>query len=1115
MSRRFFSRDKGQKSDSNVSKEEDVHVISQRTGEPRLGNVRSPVHRSLFHPATLSAAAPSVVAAIYQDVPHNQDVASGDIKNGIKTIFDQNVTPPVAKYALPEIGGRTTSTSQLAYCLSLLNPSLVSMEGHGEIESEWMRTKRNDPDEQKRLQTMATDLIKAFVRDELKKPAVVAEIVSLAAVLDRDDFRKLLQAFVDGINQSLLLEVHLLNGLAHLIRNAPQGYLDADDLVQILKLLSTRLNETHKQSTQHAYRLSLTISQVLDSMVDSQVEGISREQLHEPLSGYLKELQKSSDSYFVYQAAYAYQALWHIPDDETILKSLSRRTGKAIQGISGVVSAVKAFDLIKFIEGLQSIQESLAGAGDAIELVNDTYRNTKALVESGQGFLDSLKIGLNFARKSAWYPALRGLDRLIQEGRFAEFEKLIRDAPCKLNPAFQWGVCQRLPEIAANTIWDANTGKSAIAFLGDIYKDDMTWGQQAKIKQWILLILNQLADPSNAVAYQAKILLQELRKSGSADKRLLYQGCEKGPFGPYPMIIATQSQESPLLYHVQDIPDIETPLRQLRCERLKDQGGDVYISPRAKPNLRATEDFDLTSKVQEFLKSDRKVFLIRGDSGAGKSTFNRALEISLWDKYGTEDRRIPLFIHLPAIKEPEQDLIAKHLGKTDFTETQIRELKAHREFIVICDGYDESQQTKNLYMSNELNQPRGWRAQMVISCRTEYTGVDYKDCFQPTERNNRRNTELFQEAIIAPFNKNQIQDYIEQYMSLRKPSWKSSDYLRALKQIPNLQDLVKNPFLLRLALEVLPELLSAGSDFPSARITRVGLYDKFVTQWIERGKIRLGEMELSDRDERALKSILGFGFNQRGIMYLKELVTAIYDNQDGNPMVNYSEHRDQGTWKEAIFGERDGRHLLREAIPFTRNGDQYQFIHKSLLEYGLALAVYDPSEHNDSAEPTSVMPRRGSSSSALSFEISASTKKTAITIEQPLLDSPLGRINFVREPSILQFLSERARQEPAFKDQLHSVIERSRTDKVARTGAANAITILVRAGVQFNGADLRNIQIPGADLSFGVFDSAQLEGADLRKVNLRNAWLRQANLNGTKMKGVQFGELPFLQEESE
>jgi hypothetical protein len=79
-------------------------------------------------------------------------------------------------------------------------------------------------------------------------------------------------------------------------------------------------------------------------MVDCEVKDLKREQLHEPLSKYLKELKDSTDPSLVYQAAYAYQALQYIPDDETPLRKALRHTGKVIQGVSGVLTAVKSMD---------------------------------------------------------------------------------------------------------------------------------------------------------------------------------------------------------------------------------------------------------------------------------------------------------------------------------------------------------------------------------------------------------------------------------------------------------------------------------------------------------------------------------------------------------------------------------------------------------------------------------------------------------------------------------------------------------------------------------------------------------------------------------------------------
>ncbi|KAF9346035.1 hypothetical protein BGX26_002493, partial [Mortierella sp. AD094] len=1110
-------------------------ATTHRTGPPQNPNATGSIRRSFSSPAALTTM-PSIDGAMFQDVSESNNTqptfrnlnrsatlddigiynpdAGEDIEQTTENIFDQNLTPSI-KYPLPGIGERFTSTLQLTYCLSLLNPSLMSKEGFDEIGIEWSQARVNDQDEQKRIQTVATDIIREFVRDELKKPDVIAEAVCLAAVVDQVDFRKLLQAFVNGIEQSTLLDVHLLDGLAQLIANASPGYIDSDDLVKILDLLNTRLKGTHQQSTGHMYRLALTVSHVLDSMVDCQVKGLKREQLHKPLLDYLKELQGSSDPSLVYQAAYAYQALYYIPDDESILQAVLRRTGKVAQGISGVVSAVKALDLNGFIEGLRNIQEGLEDAGSAIKLLGDAYHNAKTSVEGGKEFMECLAEGLSFSRESAWYPALRGLDAFLLEGRLDKFEELIREAPCQQDVAFQWGVCQRLGEIAANTLWGAGIRRCAISLLGKLYRHNARWVLQAYVKHWILYTISQLADsPDDKVAGHARTLLQELEPNSESRKQALSEVSPSVRQGPRQLMITSLPQASPLLDLVQNKPDVEGTIRLLKMRRLEERGRDVYISPRAKVNIRAKDDFDLTSHVQAFFASEKKVLLILGDSGAGKSTFNRALESILWDKY-ERGGRIPLSIHLPTIDKPEQDLINKHLYRLGFSEDQIRELKMYREFILICDGYDESQQHRNLYMSNQLNQTAGWRAQMLVSCRTEYTGADYKNCFQPMDRNNGGQPELFQEVVMTPFNADQIRDYIDQYVSANISPWKSEDYQQAFTKIRNLMALVKNPFLLKLALEVLPTMVDMQKDISSARVTRVELYDKFVAQWIERSEIRFREMNLNSRVQEAFRRLSDSGFKQRGISYLKDLTSAIYSNHGGNPVVSYSEYRDQTTWKEAFFNKMDEMNLIREAIPLMRNGDQYRLIHKSVLEYGLALAVFDPNVQEEYIEPTTSSSRRGSTSSALSFEMPSTTEKAVNLTDTSLLSSPLGTRNLVSEPSILQFLVERVQQHPVFKAQLHAVIQLSKNDQTARVAAANAITVLVRAEIQFNGADLRGIQIPGADLSYGVFDSALLSGADLRKTNLRNMWLRQTDLSGARMTGAQFGELPFLKEDCE
>jgi hypothetical protein len=164
-----------------------------------------------------------------------------------------------------------------------------------------------------------------------------------------------------------------------------------------------------------------------------------------------------------------------------------------MQGVSGLVSAVKELDLNGFIVGLGKIQEGLAGATEIVHVVKDAYDGAKSLGKSGQEFFECMKDGLSFERKCAWYTALRGADSLIQEGQFHEFKKLVCEAPCLRDAAFQWGVCERLGQVAASSMRDAEIRQSAVAFLVEIYQNDMVWGHQASVKQWIVNVLMQLS----------------------------------------------------------------------------------------------------------------------------------------------------------------------------------------------------------------------------------------------------------------------------------------------------------------------------------------------------------------------------------------------------------------------------------------------------------------------------------------------------------------------------------------------------------------------------------------------------------------------------------------------
>ncbi|KAG0279280.1 U3 snoRNP protein, partial [Linnemannia exigua] len=626
---------------------------------------------------------------------------------------------------------------------------------------------------------------------------------------------------------------------------------------------------------------------------------------------------------------------------------------------------------------------------------------------------------------------------------------------------------------------------------------------------YILDLLRQIDDlPDSPVSTHAQSQLQGLETEGSAVKQNLYRDIMAGPFNLLPLKVRLSGpSSSTLLDRVQAAPEVDRTLYKLRTMRLEESANALYIPPQAKPTSRSGDDklFQLMDYTLNCLASGCQVLLLLGDSGGGKSTFNLQLERTLWQSYKRGDP-IPLHINLATIDDPQQNMIAKRLRQLDFSEAQIQELKQQRELIVICDGYDEGQLKRNLYTSNLFNEPRQWNVKLVITCRIQYLGPDYRSQFLPiTERYQQQQqqqaADRFQELFIAPFSGDQIKEYVEQYVA-RAPQhtaipdqqkWSADDYMDKLLKINGLMELVSNPFLLTLALRALPKAVQSEKDISKIRLTRVGLYDIFMEQWLESNKFRLQDSRLPSEAQATFYTLCDAGFIQEGINYQKDLAAAIFQHQGGKPVVDYVHKRESDSWKAAFFGPTPEAVLLRESSPLARSGNQYRFLHRSLLEYLYSRLISDLFDLGDN-------PTEDNSEAASPRNI--------------LANHLLNQRNIAGERSILQFLAERVDSNQSFKTFLLDAVEASKVDDGVSIAAANAISILVKAGVRFNGADLRRVKIPGALLQGGQFDSADLREADLFGANLSKAWLRKANMRGARMEGIEFEQSPYLQIDS-
>ncbi|MCX8565975.1 MAG: WD40 repeat [Glomeribacter sp. 1016415] len=506
----------------------------------------------------------------------------------------------------------------------------------------------------------------------------------------------------------------------------------------------------------------------------------------------------------------------------------------------------------------------------------------------------------------------------------------------------------------------------------------------------------------------------------------------------------------------------------------------MYVALECTSMANTEKRFSLEEKVKDFLASEeKKVLLLLGEAGSGKSTFNRYLARSLWASYDNKtdksgDTPIPLFIPLSGLEEPNANLIYEYLKKENFSDMQIAELKQNYRFIFILDGYDEiKDRTRMFYIENGLDQ---WQAKVIITSRPEYLGDRYERQFHP-----KNQAHLLQGYQLASLSNSTIEEYVAKYKEAYPEFAKSIVEHGEILEQSEVKELIRNPFLLKMTLSELPELSKKYKE-SGQHVTRLALYDQFIASWFNRSQDRLSSIRLTDIEKNAF-SLLNTNFGQSGADFSKDFAIAMY--QAGLVRVKYLAQpswKKQSTkdWREDFLNNYDTEtKLLRFNAPLICRDGQYQFIHKSIQDYFVARALWEELGTRNKIKPSFVF----------------------------------NTLNIVKDSAVLQFLAERVQQEPELKSQLLSTVEQSKGEDGAQfeRGAANAITVLVKAGVQLINKDFNGIRVRGADLSYGVFDYTSFKKADLRDVDWSHAWLRKVDLSGADLDGVQLGERPALE----
>jgi WD40 repeat protein len=541
-------------------------------------------------------------------------------------------------------------------------------------------------------------------------------------------------------------------------------------------------------------------------------------------------------------------------------------------------------------------------------------------------------------------------------------------------------------------------------------------------------------------------------------------------------------------------------LFQSQVDELNQEKGalELYTPLEGQTDFDSKEQVDVLTHVLEFLKSDKeRCLLLMGDSGAGKTTFCYYLLkelLKVHEKGFVKNQPIPILIPLITIENVEKNLIQEYLRQQKLEPEDIKLLKEHFSFIFILESYDERNVFKNFYHSNRLDE---WDCKVLTSCRSQallHHNSNYHSLFSPGIKGGPLN-----ELILCPFKEKEIKQYLKLYVTQNEElEWSEEEYLTILSQLPDVVKLISNPFVLSMIVRFLPELVQkygwkVSSEFDEKEekpiyekmsLTQAELYDSFIEAWFAR---QLKKLKKDDKELSITKEDL-FKFNQMIAQEMLAHQTQYLELKESKikELVDYLKStsrvsNDKKEWQEEFLDTKDETiTLLRSGWLLKKFGKKrYVFLHDSLRSHFAAKHLFH-----------------------------GILSRSTFALGHPL--------NGELKSEIIDSLADRVNTEPGLKNLLFELIETSKYEPfVAYTEeskesfvpgpAANAMTILNRAGVCFSGLDLSGVRIAGADLSRAFLNYVKFVEADLRRIKLVESSIVGADFTGACMDDIEFG----------
>jgi signal transduction histidine kinase len=386
---------------------------------------------------------------------------------------------------------------------------------------------------------------------------------------------------------------------------------------------------------------------------------------------------------------------------------------------------------------------------------------------------------------------------------------------------------------------------------------------------------------------------------------------------------------------VKELIDFSPYLKELKKRYHEDFGEDEsswYIDARGRVGEKEIKSLDLF--VDEWVMCPQKYPLaLLGSYGTGKTSFCRHYAVRIIE---TPKMPIPIIISLRDFhKQMKIESLIRDFMDEECSSPSPRFESFYRMYeehmlLIIFDGFDEmaSRVDSTILEANlhEIEKFAGVNGNVILTCRPEFFTTNREKilALAPKEDPLSERMAKYQPVEIELWSSTQISRYVKKRVSnmTPPPSKPHNYYIERIKNLPELSDMSTRAVHLDLIVKILPTMIKKRIP-----ITRPNLYRTYIQQELRRETIKNKRLRvISDNDRMELmRTVAAEGFLNSSDELNFEAATKVVMEKLKPPRSEL----------ESITRDFLNRSFLR------RQGDKYQFAHKSMGEYLFAEVVYE------------------------------------------------------------------------------------------------------------------------------------------------------------------------------